>query len=279
MDKKRPPPAFVENLKTALFSKPDLIHGYVMMSMLSANPPVDIIKQVKELMKPREMSDERLQIIYSDVHRCGMGLTCQTKELNWRESRMAVATFNYSQYQLNNSVLDRIVCIDETSILAGRLVLVAAVIKFRFLVFDFVVNGKATNKIMEDFLIRVARALSVAKISDPILIWDNINVHRGAAVTDFIVNNGWTVWPQPVNSSDMQPLDYSDFKALNRATRKDIKTEDLSVDEAKGIVVRAIHSISSEGSLQGIVQLPGVWESLMASDGLATKTLTEHAQQ
>lgn len=268
-----PPSAFAENLRSALFQEPTLIQGYVMMSLLKATAPVEIIGQIKSLMSPIVVPEEKLKLIYSDVHNVGLGYTFKNVSLNWREARMAVATHNFSQYQLNPSVLDRIVAIDETSILTGRLVLIAAVIKFRFLAFDFIVTGKATNAIVEEFLSqKVAPSLKAIGNKDPILIWDNINVHKGTAVSNFLANNNWTVWPHPVDSPDLMPLDFSDFKQMRTKAREGLSVAGLTVEGAQAVVVEAINGINREGSLRGIALLPEIWESLIESKGLNTRS-------
>lgn len=267
---------FSENLRSALVADSTLIQGYFMMSLLSEKKPVEIIGMVRELMKPKDVSKERLEMIYNDVHRCGLGFQTNIliRKENWREARLAVATFNYSQYTANPSILDRIVAIDEYSILSGRLELVVAVIKFKVLCYDFVINGKATNKLIEEFVSKkVTPSLLAVPITDPILIWDNINVHKGTVVTDFLENNGWTVWAHPVDSDDMHPWDFADKKQLKRMIQREIKAPDVTVEAAKGLVIDAINTMNREGSLQGVARLPDIWENLIVTEGLSITLL------
>lgn len=266
--------AFAENLRSALIADPTLIQGYFMMSLLEPRKqPVQIIEQVRMLMKPKDVSKTRLELIYDQVHRCGLGYGDEILERKdtWRESRFIIATHNHSKYEMDMVVLNRIVAIDEQSILSGRLELVVAVIKFRVLAFEFIVNGKATNQVIENFLRnKVAPQLQAAAIADPIIIWDNINVHKGSGVTAFIENNRWIVWPQPVNSDDMHPWDYADKLTFKSMIRKDLKAPDITIEEAQRVVVDAINAINSEGALQGVVQLPSKWEGLLETKGLST---------
>lgn len=267
---------FTENLKAALFADASLIQGFMMISVLSAKDLATIFSQVREILKPKEITDGWLRQIYSDVQRCGLGIMNRypSKSLSWREERLAVANHNLSLYNMNPSILTRIVAIDEMSVLNGRLVLVAACIKGRFLAYEFVVDGKATNKIIHDFLANNCTVhMAAIGLKSPVIIWDNINVHKGEGVVELITNNKWTVWPQARNSADMQPLDFADFKTLMDPIKKEIQKPGISVEEAKKLVVEAIDRVNKEISLQGIALLPDVWECLVKSEGLSTRAL------
>lgn len=250
------------------------IQGYVMFGLLDDRDPEQIMSGVTRLMKDGTPAVNRLRIILDEAMKCGKQPVCSASKnaVTWRDARLTVANHHLLEYRKSPSVLDRIIAIDETTIKQGKIEMIAAAIRYRFIATTFMTKetARADSSAITAFITDVlAPEVTRRGIKDPIIIWDNIGIHKSKETTDFFTNNGWTVWAHPVNSADMNPLDYADFKALKSAYRKNWPADDDDIQAVETCVRKAIAEL--DGQLRGIGQLPDVWEALTASDGLYTR--------
>ena len=255
---------FESNLRNAITG--DHIQGFMMMSLLAKKTKSQIIFECKDLLGDHSPPDNRVRELFTVANLCG--IEAQPAKTTWRDERLRVASHHLQEYRKDNSILNRVIAIDELTVINGKLELIAASMKFRFVHYAFVKDRKAQTHDILTFLSDLSDKEATGLFKDPVLLWDNINIHKSTEVTNFIVNKGWEVWSQPRDSEDMNPLDYADFKQL-KAEYKTSIPDSATVDDVMQIVTNAMIKIGGEGSLRGITLLPDVWEGVEKSDGLS----------
>lgn len=254
---------FNANLRVSLTS--DHITGYMMISLLLGKTKSKILAEVRDAMAEKAFPENRMRDILGDAYSFGVLPQEAGFKPIWRDERFKVANDLLDRYNKENSILDRVVAIDELTILNGKLEMIAACTKSEFVLVEFVKNGKTKNNDMMNFLRKLEHEL---KFSNPLIIWDNINVHtKNKDVILFLVDKEWEALPHPVDSSDMQPLDFHDFKLLKKEWG--VKS-DMTVEQAEEAVKSAVRDINSRRALLGINQLPRIWAALVRTEGLMT---------
>lgn len=141
-----------------------------------------------------------------------------------------------------------------------------AAAKFKIVAYKFVQDRKASQQDIFSVQNDINHLVHASLMRPPLLLWDNINIHGGNEVEALIELEGWEVWPQPRGSADMHPLDYADFKQLKKQCKL---TKDCSVEAAMQLVSDTIVKVNDEGSFQGVVRLPAVWEAVVRTGGLS----------
>lgn len=250
------------NLRSSLTS--DHVTGYMMISLLLRKSQPDILTDVQKAMGDKAYPENRLRDLLGEAISFSVVPQEVETRLIWREERLKVAKQLLNIYENDKSVLDRVVAIDELTVLNGKLELIAASSRSKFVHFDFVRTGKTKKEDMMHFLRELHKVLEV---KNPIVLWDNINIHKNRDVAHFFLESRWNAWPHPVESSDMNPLDYHDFKQLKRWWN--VKS-DMTVDQAELSVRTAINKMNNELLVQGIITLPNVWRALIRTEGLMT---------
>lgn len=263
---------FKSNLRSSLTDTH--IQGHMMFELLDDHKADWIMKSVKRLMGDEAPAANRLKITFDEAMRCGREPISSPgrNQIIWREVRASVANHNLLEYRKNPTILDRIIAIDETPIMQGKLELIAAVVRYRFIATMFLTEGtaKAHSSTITTFVTEVlAPEVRRRGIVEPIIIWDNIGVHKSKETMDFFANNKWVVWPHPVHSPDMNPLDYADFKVLKSTYKGRWPSDETDLKAVETVVKTTIREL--DGKLQGVLGLPDVWEALSLSDGLYTK--------
>lgn len=231
------------------------IEGYMKIRLFYDVAEAQIVNEVAVVGTAH--SNERLAAIMHSAKTCGPAKT-------WREERKEAADRFLMVYNNDPGILNRLVAVDETTILNCRLVMIAGSMKFKFVHAEYVRNSKAREQDILLFLAGLEKKLAPVK---PVIYWDNINIHTAPEVLSFITAKGWEVWRQPRGSSDTNPLDYLDFKVLRKEIGRLVQT--FTVEEVLPYLTETINRINARGDLQGVVKLPGVWESLSRTDGLS----------
>lgn len=253
---------FNENMRISLTT--EHVTGFMMICILQGKSQAQILADARNAMADKVLPENRMRDLLGTANAYGIVPQDISQSLTWRDQRFDIAKRLLGTYNNDPSVLSRVVAIDELTVLNGRLELIAASVKFRFAHIEFVKSGKAKKEDIVTFIRNLAGEL---RISKPIILWDNINIHKNPEVVMFLVNKGWEVWPHPPESSDMNPLDYYDFKRLKKVWK--VKS-DMSVDRAEQEVKAAVKDINTMSDLQGIIRLPDVWTALVHSEGLMT---------
>lgn len=254
---------FDANLRISLTN--DHVTGYMMMSLLLGKKHSQILTDVRNGMADKAFPENRLRDILGEAYSFGVLPQEGGSKLTWREERFKVAKDLLVRYNNDKTMFDRVVAIDELTVLYGRLEMIAACSKSELILIDFVRDGKAKNKDIVNFLAKLADEL---KVSDPLILWDNINVHtKNKDVSMFLIDKEWEALPHPVASSDMHPLDYHDFKLLKKEWS--VKP-DMTIEQAEAAVRTAVSKINSRRGFQGISKLPEIWSAVVRTEGLMT---------
>lgn len=254
---------FDANLRISLTN--DHVTGFMMISLLLGRKQSQILNDVRNGMADKVFPENRLRDIIGEAYSFGVLPQEGGSKLTWREERLKVAKDLLMRYNTDKSMFDRVVAIDELTVLYGRLEMIAACTRSEFILVDFVRDGKAKNKDIVNFLAKLADEL---KFKDPLILWDNINIHtKSKDVSMFLIDKEWEALPHPVGSSDMHPLDYHDFKLLKKEWGV---TADMTVEQAEAAVRRAVNSINSRRGFQGTSKLPEIWSAVIRTEGLMT---------
>lgn len=258
----------------------DHIQGYAMFSLLKNEKPDVIMASIKTLMREMVPPQNRLKIIVDAAVECSTKVAKipGNKEVTWREARLHAAQENLQRYQANPFILDNIIAIDELTVIQGKLDVIVASVKNRFLDATFIKEGsaKADGAVVLNFLKRIKPRAESAKIREPILLWDNIAIHKTEEIAGFLENNGWSEIAHPVGSPDMNPLDASDFKDLMKKYRE--LGPETDPDLAQKKLQAALVAINNENRLEGVVKLPSIWQSLVRTAGLETRSQCSAAE-
>lgn len=193
--------------------------------------------------------------------------------------RVRIARDLYDQYLANPSMLDNIICIDEKTIVNGRLEMIAAVYRGEIIAYDLLENRKARMWDINHFLHEILdpemsrRGIDLNENNRPMLLWDNINVHTDEMIADS-ASLRFNVLEHPRQSPDMNPLDFYDFDLLMTKLRESWRTNgkqtsglDLSVEQVKLDLEQAIAAMNMLKPFTGTQRLPEQWKKVIEQNG------------
>ena len=94
------------------------------------------MSECTDLLADYSPPDNRMRELFTAANLCG--IETQSAKTTWRDERLRVASHHLQEYRKDNSILNRVIAIDELALINGKLELIAASMKFRFVHYAFV---------------------------------------------------------------------------------------------------------------------------------------------
>lgn len=275
------PPEYAENLRLALAGDDNLLIGAIMWQLM--RNPLATTQQIRlnmhECMQESCPADERLNSLINRARIVSTrgparhpiridAVYPDTDAYNTlRVERVQTANRFLSRYRRDNSVLNRIVAVDEMWAIDGRLQIVVAYCRTRVLSFMFMPEGHSlTSQLFLEFIhTRLASDVHNIGLNNPIILMDNLRAHYTDSVMRELNDRGWAVWQQPRLSPDMMPCDIDLFPLLKRLLLRSCFNG--NIDEIKITIAAALRTLNGQGILQAINNLPFIWQEIIDMNG------------
>lgn len=265
----------VRNVRVSLGQDDQQLLGTINFLILENQGDDAILRRLKNCLRDQCPSDNRLRSLINIAREGSRGESLQLTSTNapaysvlspdHMRQRVQRATLFLERYERDNSILGRIIAIDEMWVTFGRLSLIAAyhnnqIIAYRFIE-DHALRGSNYASFVREEL---ATAIAGLNIVSPIIIVDNAQAHFDAGASLSFSNQRAEVWFNPPRSPDMMPLDIDGFDCIVKKL-KEVCFQDM--DQMKHAAIQAINEVNSDNCLHAIQNLPDTWRGVIAAEG------------